>query len=159
MNTEAALFCPRENPHEDYLAECFETQAMYIPRVYAEALAQGLVAQTWHKIKEPTWRYTGLLNEDLTPKPAYNAYKAMTSILTNTNYIGPIMGYPEGVEGYSFSKRDGSWTVDVIWSSDGISYTVTLPNGASAFDRYGEVITPQNGTITVRYSPVYIKRP
>lgn len=151
MNMEAALMC-----FEDTEA-CWQTQAMYVPRAYAEALALNLTAQAWFTTKEPTWRYTGLLNEDLTPKPVYDAYKAAVSFLTDVKYLGPATGYP-GAEGYTFRRSDKSAYIDVIWSASESSCSVSLPGGASAYDKYGN-LAASSGTIQVDYSPVYIVRP
>jgi len=151
MNMEAALMCFEESE------ACLETQAMYIPRAYAEALALNITAQAWFTMKEPVWRYTGLLYADLTPKPAYDAYEAAASFLTDVQYVEPAEDYP-GVEGYTFRRLDQSAYIDVIWSADGSPRRVSLPSGASAYDKYGSLIA-SSGTIQVDYSPVYIMCP
>ena len=151
MNMEAALMC------FDDSEACRQTQAMYIPRAYAEALALNITAQSWFTMKEPVWRYTGLLNADLTPKLAYDAYKAAIPFLADVKYIEPVTRYP-GTEGYTFRKLDNSAYVDVIWSASDNSCSVALPTGASAYDKYG-VLVASSGTIQVDYSPVYIVRP
>lgn len=151
MNMEAALMCFEASE------ACFQTQAMYVPRAYAEALALNLTAQVWFTMKEPVWRYTGLLHADLTPKPAYDAYKTATSFLTDVEYLEPKEDCP-GVEGYTLRRLDRSAYIDVIWSADGSPVGVGLPSGASAYDKYGGLIA-SSGTIQVDYSPVYIRRP
>ena len=109
MNTELALLCGVSTDG------CLETQAMYVPRAYAEALALEFQAQTYYAMINEAWRHTGLLLPDLTPKPVYYAYKNAASFLTRVDYIGAVMGYPAGVKGYTFHRWDGSAYVDVIW--------------------------------------------
>lgn len=152
INTEAALLC-----HES-TAECLETQTMYLPRAYAEALALGLKAQTYYQMINENWWHTGLLQPDLTPKPVYHAYVAAASFLASATYEEPATNYPPGIEGYIFSQRGDTGHVDVIWSADGSAQAVTLPSGASAYDRYGELIA-SSGAIQVDYAPVYVERP
>lgn len=151
MNMEAALMCSEDSEG------CRQTQAMYVPRIYAEALALDIIGQAWFTIKEPVWRYTGLLNDDLTPKPVYDAYRVAASFLVDVKYIGPAAGYP-GAEGYVFRRLDESAYIDVIWSADGNTCNVSLPTGASAYDKYDNLVA-SSGTIQVDYSPVYIVRP
>jgi len=149
MNTESALLCGTDS------AGCRETQGMYMPRAYAEALALGLLSQVHYDMKG-TWWYSGLLYPDLSPKPAYHAYATAVDFLSAVEYVEPATGYPSGIEGYTFCQRDLSGYVDVIWSTSAASIPVTLPASASAYTRYGEVIT---SPISVSYAPVYVKQP
>jgi hypothetical protein len=152
VNSESALLCYSES------AECLETQAVYMPRAYAEALALGLDAQIHFALINQHWRYTGLLLPDLTPKQAYHAYKTAASFLSSAAYAGPAAGYPMGIEGYTFRPPEDTSYVDVIWSMDGSLKDVTLPTGATAYNRYG-VLIASSGTIQVNYGAVYVVRP
>lgn len=152
MNMEAALSCYETTPSDG----CLQTQAMYIPRAYAEAIATGLIAQAWFLMKEPVWNHTGLLNADLTPKPVYHAYRAAASFLSDVRYIGPVTRYA-GIQGYAFRKWGRGSIIEVLWSSDGNPRSVSLPNGAFAYDKFGTLIAT-SGMIQVDYSPVYIVR-
>jgi hypothetical protein len=157
ISTEAALLFVNDN------ADTRETQAAYVPRVFAEALALGLTAQIKYKMtndeyRQDQWRNVGLLEGDLDPKPAYFAYDTASSFLSAARYIGPAIGYPGGVEGYTFDPPGSSLFLDVIWSVDGTPQTVPLPEGSEAYDRYG-VLIGSTGSITVDYGPVYVQRP
>lgn len=156
MNTEAALLCIERTD------ACLETQAMHIPRAYAEALALGLKAEVYYELAEGGWKNTGLLLRDLTPKPPaypYRAYQTAAAFLGSVRHIGPASGYPEGIEGYAFARVDSSGSVDLIWSADGSAISVPLPDGAQAYDVYGALIASAPGTIDVNYSPDYVARP
>jgi hypothetical protein len=152
MNTEAALQCP------EVTDDCLETQAMFVARVYAEALALDLEAQVYFALINEGWRHTGLLLPDLTPKPVYHAYRVASEFLTSVRYDGLVTGYPQQVEGYAFRLNDRTGYLDVIWSVDGMVQRVTLPAGASAYDRYGELIAG-DGSILVDSGPVYVRMP
>ncbi len=159
MNLESALMCSTAS------YGCSNTQAMYVPRAYAEALALGIVAQAWYQMKDPDWRHTGLLNDDLSPKLAYFAYQAAAGFLSDVKYVGPVTAYPSNpkVRGYTFRKLDRSAYIDVVWTTDGTVEIVILPPGAAGYDRYG---TPTAGPpyswgdwIQASYEPLYVRRP
>jgi hypothetical protein len=151
LNTEAAMLC------FDATAYCLNTQSMYVPRAYAEALALGLTGQVYYDMSG-TWRNSGLLEPDLTPKLAYHAYQAAAGFLSDVKYVGPVSGYPAGIDGYTFQPNDHSAAIDVIWSADGSKIVVFLPSGASAYDRFGLLISDP-GWVDVTSKPVYVKQP
>jgi len=150
FNTETALYCMSET------SECLETQAMFVPRAYAEGIAAGLLGVTYYVLKSD-FRSLGLLYPDNSPRPSYRAYKTAASFLTKARYRGPISGYPAGITGFSFSPNKPGY-LDLIWSEDGATRQVALPSGSSAYDRYGTPLA-SGGTIAVNYGPVYIQRP
>ena len=152
INTEAALACKTAT------SDCMEAQAMYVPRVYAEALALGLEAQVYYAMVNESWWHTGLLMPNLTPKPAYNAFKTASGFLEEARYQGPVTGYPARIQGYSFRRGNSASVLDVIWTRDGGDRTVILPAGATAYDRYGTLLAA-SGTIQAGLSPVYIVKP
>jgi hypothetical protein len=152
LNTEVALLCYVES------SECFEVQAMYVPRAYAEAMALDLHGQTYYAMINEMWRHTGLLRPDLTPKPVYHAYATASSFLGSAAYQGEVSGYSPGIGGYQFRQSAFIGRVDIIWSADGSLQYVTLPDGASAYDRYGDLIATA-GVIAVDNSPVYVVTP
>lgn len=151
FNTEAALLCRQAS------ADCLEMQAAYLPRVYAEALALGLEGQVYYAWINENWNHVGLLLPDLTPKPAYRAYRAAASFLTTVRYQGQVAGYPPGIAGYTFRREDGRGYVEVLWSADGAAHDLPLPPGAAAFDRYGDPIAG-SGRVVVDFNPVYVTR-
>jgi hypothetical protein len=152
MNTEAALLC------ETATAECLETQAVYVPRAYADALMLELLGQQYFTMINEHWYYTGLLLPDFTPKPVYNAFKTASSFLKKAAYQGAVTSYPPGVEGYSFVRLDSPGHLDLIWSEDGSSRDLVLPARAKAYDRYGNLIS-STGAIQLDHGPVYVTRP
>lgn len=152
MNTEAALKCKEAWP------DCFETQAVYMPRAYAEAMATGLEAQSYFAISSEHWWHSGLLYPDLSPKPAYYAYQTAARFLGTAKYREEAMSYPAGIEGYIFDRPTGG-SIDVVWTHDGSVQTMVLPAGATAYDRYGAQVPVVGSGIQVDYSPVYVVRP
>ncbi len=148
MNMEAAMFCG--NPTSD----CFQTQAMYVPRAYAEAMASGLMAQAWFWMQDPIWRSTGLLDASGNPKPVYYAYQFASQELGHARYVGPVTDYAPGVTGYSFIS--GTQRIQVVWSADDFLHSISPPVGfVRALDKYG---APLGGLpVDVEFSPVYLE--
>ncbi len=153
MATEGSMLVISDNPTPDSL----ETQAMYVPRAYAEALSLGLTKLIYYSMTDD-WegRNNGLLRGDLSKKPSYYAYEAATSFFSQAYYTSLVSGYPVGVEGYAFGLISGN-RMDVIWSIDGQPRMVAVPVGALAYDRYG--VSLGSGTIQLGYSPVYVVKP
>lgn len=151
MNTESALLCGEPS------LGCLEAQARHVTRSYAEALALGLAAQIHYAWINEQWRYTGLLLPDLTPKPAYHAYRTATSLLAGARYRGEAVGYPAGMAGYSFQMAGSAAVVDVVWSRDGQPFQFPLPAGAQARDLNGEPIAAANAVIASS-APLYVLR-
>jgi hypothetical protein len=151
MNTEAALLC------KESTNECLAAQAAYMPRAYADAIAEGLKAQSYFAMINENWWYTGLIRPDLTHKPAYNAFKTASSFLSQATYQGAATGYPLGIAGHAFRQPAGT-RVDVVWSADGSARAVDLPAGAKAFDHSGNLIS-SSGAIQVGYEALYVQKP
>jgi hypothetical protein len=151
INTEAALYCDVDTD------PCFETQAVFTAKAYAEGIALGLQGLAYYALKSEH-RLTGLLRPDNTPRPSYLAFKTAAAFLTQAQYRSPANGYLSGISGYSYWQHLGK-PIDVIWSLDGTPRSIPLPSGAAAFDRYGTPIPLSADKITVDYGPVYIQKP
>jgi hypothetical protein len=151
INTEVALYCDVDT------GPCFETQAVFTARAYAEGIALGLHGLVYYALKSEH-RFTGLLRPDNTPRPSYLAFKTAASFLTQARYRGPVNGYPAGIFGHSYWPQVGN-SIDVIWTTDGAPQSVPLPSGAAAFDRYGTLLPIVEDKISVDYGPVYIQKP
>lgn len=150
INTETALYCDVNTD------PCFETQAVFTAKAYADGIALGLQGLVYYALKSE-WRLTGLLRPDNTPRPSYLAFKTAADFLTQARYRGPVDGYASGIFGYSFWPQVGT-SIDVIWTTDGTPRAVPLPPAAEAFDRYGTLLEVSEDKITVDYGPAYIRK-
>lgn len=159
FHTEGSLLC-----HESNVTQCvppipefYEAQADYVIWLYVRNWAQGLIGTIWYDMGGPygSWRYASLLDWTLTPKPSYNALQFLTEQLRGGVYKRQITSYT-GIRIYEFSAR---WrTVWIAWTPDEVPRLMTLPaNVLQVLDKYGNLIQPVNGQITVK-SPVYIER-
>ena len=150
INTETALYCDVNTD------PCFETQAVFTAKAYADGIALGLQGLVYYALKSE-WRLTGLLRPDNTPRPSYLAFKTAADFSTLARYRGPVAGYPAGIFGHSYGPQAGT-SIEVVWATDGAPQAVPLPVGAAAFDRYGTPLPVSEGKITVDYGPVYIRK-
>ncbi|MGD2158369.1 MAG: hypothetical protein PVG32_15940 [Anaerolineales bacterium] len=151
VNTEMALLCTSKN-QEDCQTEVFNrTKANYLAQSYAAAVAEGLRGNVWYSLTG--WRHSGLVDKNLNPFPAYQAYKVSLEALDKAAYWGEITDYPN-TKGYDF-LREGAhlW---IIWSLDGNTHNIQLPNiPESILDLFGNPI-PATEEIEIGLDPIYI---
>jgi hypothetical protein len=155
MHTEGALLCnentPICNPPQP---EFFQDQADYVVWLFVRNWAEGLRGSVWYQFEGPGWRYSGLLDANQQPKPAYEALKFLAQELGNATYVKRVSRYPV-LRGYEFSAPGKR--VWVLWAPDDQLHTITLPPDLhKVFDKYGKDITPAGSTITVM-SPIYLE--
>lgn len=104
-----------------------ELQNRYVVKVFARSLAARLPITIWFMKtdgNEPS--LPGLLNNDLTPKPSYQAFNYLTRQLNRAVYQRTLTTAETGssqIEGYVFQA--GRYRIDVLWTEDS---TWTNPN-------------------------------
>jgi hypothetical protein len=148
MNTESAILC--DSCSDDTTYET--TKAYYIAQSYAAAIAQGLRANVWYSALG--WRNSGLLNPDLSPRPAYMALQFSRSELRDANWVRDITEYA-GVKGYEFQRGDRR--IWVLWSLDGNTHLIDLPGvPLAAWDALGNSVTPAT-SMNVDLNPLYLE--
>jgi hypothetical protein len=155
MLTEAGILCrdcPSPAP-DDFL----QAQAAYLPRLYVRSMALGLEATIWYTLNGPGWRHTGLLDENQQPRPAYEALKALASLLAESQYLGPLEQFA-GLEGHAFRRTGTETEVWVLWAPDDQEVPIELPARVQqAYDLIGAPLEPQNGSLDVGFAPVYLE--
>ena len=154
MNTESAIL-----KYGDSIPAFEDTKSSYLVQAYVTALSSqskfNLRANIWFHVFG--WRNSGLLNTDLSPKPAYYAYSFAYKKLTTSNSVEERADYGSNVKEYEF-QNDGK-TLWVVWSLNGANQTVTLPQTPTAiWDMYGNLQTdPPSTSFTVTLLPHYIE--
>ena len=140
-----------------------DAQADFLVRSMLRGLNADLEGFTWYELPDPGWRYAGLLNDDLSPRPSYNAYMQMAKQLTGAEFLMPV-DYGDAFEAYAFERTP--FHLHVIWTNDEeVPHpTVSVPQGnfVAAYQRDGQLITPTASgadyLVPVGFSPVYIVR-
>lgn len=152
FQSETALM--REASYPD-LAVFERYKADYLVWVFSRNIAENLLGTTWYTFDGPGWNYSGILDANQAPLPAYQAMKFAVSKLGGTVYLAPVGTYT-GIEGFKF--RSGAKQIWVLFPSGNTTpAAITLPAGYGAvYNTLGEPITPVNNTVTIDH-PVYIE--
>jgi len=149
MDTESALLC--DSCSNDSTFET--TKAYYVAQAYAAAIAQGLRANLWYSVLG--WRNSGLLNADLSSRPAYTAFQFGRNEVRDAGFVREITEYAR-VKGYEFNRGDRR--IWLLWSLDGISHPVTpSPAPLVACDAQGLCTTNPSLPIAVTLNPLYLE--
>ncbi len=158
MNTESALLCGGSNDppggsgcESDPASDYEQIKAYYLAQVYASAIAEDLRANIWYYIFG--WRNSALLNTDLSPRPAYQAFATARRTLLDATLTREIQEFPQ-VKGYEFTRS--LHRVWVLWSLDGNTHSVNLDTMPSAiYDTVGNPVVPSN-PLQVGIAPLYL---
>ena len=150
-----------------------ELQSRYVPQVFARSMATDLKTTIWLMLidgDEVGIRKYGLLNPDLSPKPAYFAYRTLAQQLAPANYIWTLGSAEAGsdqIEAYGFLTEDGSTLIIVAWTENEQEYNMWLvADEVVVVDKYGDQTTVYDGDdgvvdghvrVTIGPSPVYLR--
>ncbi|MDE3090532.1 MAG: hypothetical protein KGJ80_14215, partial [Chloroflexota bacterium] len=116
------------------------------------AIAQGLKANLWYTLLG--WRNSGLLNADLSSRPAYTAFQFARNELRDATFLQNITAYT-GVKGYEFQRGDRR--IWVLWSLDGSTHLINLSAvPLAAWDALGNSVSPAT-SMNVSLSPLYLE--
>lgn len=156
--SETSMVCPHwsdctQNPGSP---EFFDAQADFVIWAYIRTWASNFAGTVWYTIEGPGWADCGLMDIGQVPRPAYYAYQYMTNKLSIAQYTGVMNQYASvNVAGYAFSNN--GTTIWVLWSKEQVDKVITLPaNVIQVTDKFGAIITPVGGQITVN-NPVYVE--
>ncbi|MCC6445149.1 MAG: hypothetical protein IT210_17030 [Armatimonadetes bacterium] len=109
----------------DRSAVDLRTSADYLVRIYVLSIAMGVQNTEWYQFTDGVWyafipnpldpEYNfGIIYTDLSPKPAYLAYGAMTRLLEGARCLGRISLGADDL--YRVRFRKGGRNIDVLWS-------------------------------------------
>jgi hypothetical protein len=156
-----------------------DAQASMLARMYGISAASPRVVhysyfQAEDKFDNPANVYGGMsvIRDNLTTKPAYDAYRTASNQLNGATYVGqgpqmipgnnPHQPDTSDFIGFDYKFQRGSQNVNMVWRVSG-SVTVAYPVQGTAVDvvdRDGGVthLTPSNGTIplTISSRPQYV---
>ena len=166
---EMSLFCSVGNycsagTDGGPVASFFEAQADFLVRSKVRGLSVDLEGFNWYELPDPGWRYAGLLNDDLSPRPSYEAYQQLAQQMIGAHYLMPV-DYGEAFEAYVFNRQP--YELHVIWTKEEhvppLNAYVPQGNFVAAYQRDGGQITPLldisgDYLVPVGFSPVYIIR-
>lgn len=154
INTESALLGDGQAGNSDFE----QTKAYYLVQSYVIAMAEGLKGNLWYSLLG--WRNSDLVKDDLSPLPAYHAYKFASQTLGSIYDVEEIgandISSLTGLKGYKFDSVNGE--IWVIWSMDGATHNISLSLGtpSAVYDVFG-ASQSASSTISVGLKPLYLK--
>ncbi|PIU94134.1 MAG: hypothetical protein COS65_09135 [Armatimonadetes bacterium CG06_land_8_20_14_3_00_66_21] len=101
-----------------------DTEALYLPRALLLSLGEGVEVITWYEFRDGGDDATynehrfGILHLDLSPKPAYRAYQALTKALGAGRFVEKL-DVGEGNHCYAFDA--GGTKTLAVWRSEGVA--------------------------------------
>jgi hypothetical protein len=152
-----------------------EVQSRYVPQVYTRSLAADLGVTIWFYFidrDELGFEKPGLLNPDLSPKPAYHAYWTLARQLATASYVR-LLTVPETgsaqIEAHEFVLPWGATRIIVAWTRDEQQHEMWLAADRLVLvDKFG-ARTPVDDRddgmfdgrlwVTIPPSPVYLRIP
>jgi hypothetical protein len=158
MNTESALVCRGASeppggegcePEADSPYE--QTKARYITQAYLTAIKEDLTSNVWYSLLG--WRNSGLVYDNLTPRPAYISYSFTSTLLDNAKFVREITDNP-AVRVYEFSHK--SYTIWTMWALDHDSHAFQLPEIPDEIYDYMGVSEAPTITLSVDLDPLFI---
>lgn len=134
------------------------TQAQYLTRALLLMASENIEAAIYfclfYDAKNPGEKAFSILNSDMTPKPAYLAFKNLTHYLNNANSIKS--GKKDGT--YYVIIQQNNTTILALWAPDGPN-KITLPQielSHTLYDFMGNILAKPSLDIQVDRSPVYV---
>jgi hypothetical protein len=146
-----------------------DEQADYMVRTFVLAAAAGVQHVSYFQLEDKfnggqqPWGPAAILNDDLSPKPAYAAYGTLVRLLQFARYegTGPLHRAND-LANYRFRLTDGG-SVDVVWSLRGprsVDFPLASGFSAALVDRAGGETALQGGSarLTVSDRPIYVRQ-
>jgi hypothetical protein len=161
---ETSFICPNDvsgaypwcnTPDQQF----FGLQGDMLVRMIVRAMAQNVSGFIWYTLDGPGWRHGALLDAAANPKPAFAAYRQLSTQLSGAVYTGAA-DYGENIEGHAF-RRSGL-QVHIVWSKHNQVWPVRIPSSrlVAAYTRDGQVISPtvvgDQLEYQISFEPVYL---
>jgi hypothetical protein len=153
--------------------DSYEEQSRYVVQTFVRGTAASLQSVIWFMLAdEPDLGYwkTGLLNADLTPKPAFYAYQTVVDQLGAVDYIRAMLPgefSSEWIEGYLFFAPESSTQILAVWSQNEDEHQVVIPTPQlTIVGKYGDETIVRDGDdgtlddqvqVGIGSSPVYLR--
>lgn len=154
---EGGLMCHSWDPNNaDCSTDDFrDDQANYVVRLYTRIWANNILGGTWYTMNGPGWRQGGLLDGSQNPRPSYNTFQFMATLLNGSSYRGPLSS--GALEGYTFFNRSARREYRIYWRNDNSSTPLTLPDDTIAvYNKFGQALPTSGGKISIGFDPVFV---
>lgn len=142
------------------LVDLEDEQARRIARIHLIAFAFGVDKVFWYKFRsneiDPYYSEDnfGMVHADLSPKPAYNAYKTLIQMLPNGS-TRPVLTIRNGIYKAEWKRPDGKH-VAAYWCKDGFTYIDLTLRPEIVYDYIGDKKTLSGNSIKIDSGVTYI---
>jgi len=161
--TEAGCSTVATNPNNLILVADEYVQAQRLPRLYLMAFSYGVDKVFWYDLRSPEIDatdkedYFGITHSDLSPKPAYVAYKALTKFCPEHS-IRPVLNIRDNIYSASWVLSKNKKMM-ALWTPKGKkTYDISNLNIVRIYDLYGKNIAkPHNKKLEVSESIIYLQ--
>ena len=159
-----ATHTPHPTLRQDFTPNTLRAQAELIVRSYLCAIVSGVEPRTfWYDFRndgdDPIYfeHQMGIINQDFTPKPAYNAFATLTRLLRGQRLVGPVPA-PAGVLAFAFQPVAGGPGQTLVLWSPRTEVRFDLPTTAQRVTRLNALGEPtdlpvQAGRVTLLLRP------
>ena len=138
-----------------------DEQARRVARIHLIAFAYGVDKVFWYKFRsnEQNLYYGednfGMVHKDLSPKPAYYAYKTLIAMCPNGS-TRPVLQIKDGIYEAKWNKPDGVH-VKALWCKQGYTYIdIDQKIGQEFYNYMGKKLDISNGKLKVSTGVIFI---
>lgn len=141
------------------ISDLEDEQARRVARIHIISFAYGIDKVFWYKFRsneiDPYYSEDnfGMVHKDLSPKPAYYAYKTLIRMLPNGS-LRPKLSLENGIYTAKWTKPNGQ-KVKALWCKKGNTYLPTDSNSYDYYDYMGNLITTKNDKIKITSGVIY----
>lgn len=142
------------------LIDLEDEQARLIARTYLISFAYGVDKVFWYEFRsmEDNLYYSednfGILHKDLSPKPAYNAFKTLIKMLPSGS-SRPLLTVKDNLYRAEWETPDGKH-VTAYWCSKGYTKVLLDGNNNTIYDYMGRKYNSINETVYAKTGVTYI---
>ncbi len=137
-------------------AEFYQFQANMSVRYAVRVLSERVESFIWYTLNSPSWRNMGLVYNDKTPRPVFNAYQNLVS-QTQSLIYSKMVDLGAGIEAHEFIG--GKTRLLIVWTDidEQKIIQISQTNFQAAYDRDGTPITvDSNFNVSIGFAPIYL---
>ena len=142
------------------LSDLEDEQARRVARIHLIAYAYGVDKVFWYEFRSPevdpyySEDNFGMVHKDLSPKPAYYAYKTLIKMLPSGS-TRPVLTIKDGIYEAEWIRPDGKH-VTAYWCKGGFAYITLDTKPDMVIDYMGNKLNSNNKQVKISTGVVYI---
>jgi len=137
-------------------AEFYQFQANMAVRYAVRVLSERVESFIWYTLNSPSWRNMGLVYDDKSPRPVFNAYQNLVSQTQSLTYSKRV-DLGAGIEAHEFIGE--KTRLLIVWTDIDEQKIIEIPqtNFQAAYDRDGNpIFVDNNFNVSIGFAPIYL---